>query len=73
MTIFSVPLYDVWAMGFALAVAIALFATLFVVPFAIVWFVASGLGNAVRWSSKRTSGALRVGGHASREGHVSGA
>ena len=71
MTIFSVPLYDVWAMGFALAVAIALFATLFVVPFAIVWFVASGLGNAVRWSSKHTSGALR-GGDATREGHVRG-
>ena len=73
MTIFSVPLYDVWAMGFALAVAVALFATLFVVPFAVVWFVASGLGDVVRWSSRRTSGALRVGAHASHEGHASGA
>jgi hypothetical protein len=72
MTIFYVPLYDVWAMGFALTVAIALFATLFVVPFAIVWFVASGVGNAVRWSTKRTSGALRVRGHALRHGQTLG-
>ena len=70
MTIFYVPLYDVWAMGFALTVAIALFATLFVVPFAIVWFVVSGVGNALRWSTKRTSGALRVRGHVSRRGHT---
>ena len=70
MTIFSVPLYDVWAMGFALAVAIALFATLFVVPFAIVWFVVSGVGTAVRWSTARTSAAQRVRGHASRRGHT---
>jgi hypothetical protein len=72
MTIFYVPFYDVWAMGFALAAAVALFATLFVIPFAVVWFVVSGVGNAVRWSTKRTSGA-RVRGHGSREGHTLGA
>ena len=73
MTILYVPLYDVWAMGFALAAAVALFATLFVIPIAVVWFVVSGVVNAVRWSTKRTSGALRVRGHGSREGHTLGA
>jgi len=59
MGIFSFPLYDVWAMGLALTLAIALFATLFVVPFAVVWFATRSVGTAWRWS-RRTRGALRL-------------
>lgn len=56
MSIFYVPLYDVWAMGFAMAMAIALFATLFVVPFAVVWFAVRGVGDGWRWLSKHAVG-----------------
>jgi len=55
MGIFSFPLYDVWAMGLALTLAIALFALLFVVPFLVVWFAARGFGNAWRWSRRLAS------------------
>jgi hypothetical protein len=66
MSSFYIPLHDVWAMGFAVTMAIALFATLFVVPFAVVWFVVRGVGGAWRWSAERTGDYLRGLGRASR-------
>jgi hypothetical protein len=64
MSIFYIPLYDVWAMGIALTIAITLFAALFVIPFAVVWFIARGIGNGWRWLATSTSRALP--GHAPR-------
>ena len=49
MGILYIPLQDVWAMGFALAVAIGLFVMLFVIPFVLVWFAVRGVGSAWRW------------------------
>ena len=69
MTIF----YDVLAMGVALAVAIGLFATLFVVPFVVVWFAVRGVGGAWRWSTGHVRGALRAPAPVSRQRHAFGA
>ena len=60
----STYLHDLWAMGFATAMAIALFAALFVIPFVVIWFVARGIGDTWRFLANHTSGALR--GSASR-------
>ena len=56
MSIFYFTLNDVWAMPFALAMAIALFATLFVIPFAIVWFAVRGVGDSWRWLTRHAIG-----------------
>jgi hypothetical protein len=56
MSILYIPLQDVWAMGFALTMAIALFAMLFVVPFAVVWFAVRGVGDGWRWLTRHAVG-----------------
>jgi hypothetical protein len=69
MTIFYVPLYDLWAMGFAVAVAIGIFALLFAIPLTMLWAAMQGVGYAWRFT-KHTGGALRAHGHAPR--HTTG-
>lgn len=51
--------YDIAGMGFAVATAIGIFAMLFAVPLAILWFATRGVGYAWRLTT-HAGGALRA-------------